>query len=326
MRRLTLLLLLVMALVISACQPQAEATPTEEPTAEVEPTAEAEAAEETEAPEAEVTEEADTEAEATEEAEAGDENRLILATTTSTENSGLLAEIVPMFEEETGIDVDIVAVGTGQALELGRNGDADVVLVHARALEDAFVEEGYGTQRYDVMYNDFVILGPEEDPANVAEAESAADAFARIAEAEARFISRGDDSGTHVKEQEIWAAADVTPEGDWYESAGQGMGAVLTIANEQQAYTLSDRGTYIPRTVEGTDLVVLYEGDEILFNPYGVIPVNPERNPSVNADAAQQFVDWLISVETQEAIANFQLNDQQLFFPDSEPYREAQAE
>ena len=324
MRRLTLLLLLVVALVISACQPQAEAAPTEEPTTEVEPTAEAEAAEDAEAPE--VTEEAETEEAETEEAEAGDENRLILATTTSTENSGLLAEIVPMFEEETGIDIDIVAVGTGQALELGRNGDADVVLVHARALEDAFVEEGYGTQRYDVMYNDFVILGPEEDPANVAEAESAADAFARIAAAEAQFISRGDDSGTHVKEQEIWAAADVTPEGDWYESAGQGMGAVLTIANEQLAYTLSDRGTYIPRTVEGTDLVVLYEGDEILFNPYGVIPVNPELHPTVNADAAQQFVDWLISVETQEAIANFQLNDQQLFFPDSEPYREAQAE
>jgi tungstate transport system substrate-binding protein len=221
---------------------------------------------------------------------------LILATTTSTNDSGLLDYILPDFEEKYNATVSVVAVGTGQALELGRNGDADVVLVHARALEDAFMADGEGTQRYDVMHNDFVILGPADDPAYIASMTSAADALSQIAGTKATFISRGDDSGTHTKEKEIWAAANLTPEGDWYLSAGQGMGAVLTMAAEQQAYTLSDRATYLARKAEGLDLEVLVEGDPVLFNPYGVILVNPEKHPDVKAALAQQFADWLISV------------------------------
>lgn len=257
--------------------------------------------------------------------EAGsDDNRLTLATTTSTENSGLLDAILPDFEEQFGAEVDVVAVGTGQALELGANGDADVVLVHARTREDAFVEAGSGTQRYDVMFNDFVIIGPAEDPAGVSGMTDAATALTQIAEAEVIFVSRGDDSGTHTKELAIWEAAGITPAGDWYVSAGQGMGAVLTIAEEEQGYTLTDRGTYIARTAEGISLEVLVEGDEVLFNPYGVIPVNPEAHPNVNGALAQSFVGWLTSIETQEAIGAYQVEGQQLFFPDSQVYREAQ--
>lgn len=248
--------------------------------------------------------------------------RLILATTTSTEDSGLLDEILPVFEEMYNAEVDVIAVGTGQAIALGEAGDADVILVHARAREDAFVEDGFGTERYDVMYNDFVILGPEDDPAGIAEAETAAEAFTLIAEAEAPFISRGDDSGTHTKERNIWTLTDIgEPEADWYISAGQGMGAVISMSDELTAYTLSDRGTYIARAAEGLELIVLFEGDPELSNPYGVIPVNPDLHPTVNAELAQQFVDWLISVETQEMIEAYTVNDQQLFFPDSEPYR-----
>jgi tungstate transport system substrate-binding protein len=257
-------------------------------------------------------------------AESASTTRLILATTTSTYDSGLLDAIIPDFEEKTGYDVDIVAVGTGQAIALGESGDADVLLVHARSREDAFVEAGFGTERYDVMYNDFVILGSEDDPAGIAGGDDAAAAFIAIAEVEANFISRGDDSGTDTKEKEVWAAADISPEGDWYQSAGQGMGAVLTIANEQAAYTLSDRGTYIARTAVGIDLVVLVEGDPILSNPYGVIPLNPEKHPTINFAGAEAFVAWLTALETQEAIAAYQVNEQQLFFPDSEAYRESQ--
>lgn len=249
-----------------------------------------------------------------------DPQRLILATTTSTEDSGLLDEILPLFEEEFNAEVDVIAVGTGQAIALGENGDADVILVHARAREDAFVEDGFGTARYDVMFNDFVIIGAEDDPAGIADAETAVEAMTLIAASEATFISRGDDSGTHTKERTIWAEAEIEPEGDWYISAGQGMGAVLNIADELQAYTLSDRGTYIAREAEGLSLVVLAEGDPILANPYGVIPVNPELHPDVNAELAQEFVDWLISVETQLLIDEYTVNDQQLFFPSSEPY------
>lgn len=256
-------------------------------------------------------------------AEAG---RLILATTTSTQDSGLLDYILPDFEAQSGLDVDVVAVGTGEALELGARGDADVVLVHARAREDAFVAEGNGTARYDVMYNDFVIVGPQSDPAGIAGVASAAEAFQRIAEAQAPFVSRGDDSGTHTKEKAIWESAGITPEGDWYISAGQGMGAVLTMSAEQGAYTLSDRATYIARVAEGLDLVVLMEGDPALFNPYGVIPVNPEKHPNVNAQGAQAFVEWIISLETQELIASFKVNDAQLFVPDSEAWRAAHPE
>jgi tungstate transport system substrate-binding protein len=244
--------------------------------------------------------------------------RLILATTTSTNDSGLLEVILPDFEEKFGATVDVVAVGTGQAMELGRNGDADVLLVHARALEDAFVAEGFGTQRYDVMYNDFVIVGSAEDPAQIKGVATAAEAFTLIAESESPFVSRGDDSGTHVKEQAIWEAAAMTPEGDWYTSAGQGMGAVLTMSDELGAYTLTDRATYLAQQAEGLTLEILVEGDAELFNPYGVIPVNPEKFPTVNAALAQRFADWITSAETQTMIADFKINEQQLFFPNAE--------
>jgi len=259
-------------------------------------------------------------------AEASDPGRLILSTTTSTADSGLLDYILPDFEEKTGIEVDVIAVGTGQALEMGRAGDADVVLVHSRAAEDQFVAEGHGTERYDVMYNDFIIIGPPSDPAGISGMESAAEAFARIAETESIFVSRGDESGTHNKELAIWKEAGIEPSGDWYQSAGQGMGAVITIANEQQGYTLSDRATFVAFDAEGLELVILVEGDPILFNPYGVIPVNPETHPGVNYEAAQQFAEWITSLETQELIASFEVNGMQLFIPDSEAWRAANSD
>jgi tungstate transport system substrate-binding protein len=251
---------------------------------------------------------------------------MILATTTSTENSGLLADILPVFEEEDNVKVEVVAVGTGQALALGEEGNADVLLVHARAKEDAFMEAGHGSRREDVMYNDFVIVGPGADPAGIRGMTEAAAAFKQIAQTESPFISRGDDSGTHTKEKAIWSAAGLEPSGDWYNSAGQGMGAVLTIADEQQAYTLSDRATYLARTLEGIDLQILVEGDPILFNPYGVIAVNPDKGEHIKADLAQQFIDWLISVPTQKLIGEFGVKEfgSPLFTPDSVPWRESQ--
>ncbi|MDX1688188.1 MAG: substrate-binding domain-containing protein [Candidatus Promineifilaceae bacterium] len=251
---------------------------------------------------------------------------LTLATTTSTENSGLLEYLLPAFEEEYNVDVDVVAVGTGQALQLGEDGNADVLMVHARSLEDAFMEAGHGVRREDLMYNDFVIVGPPDDPAGVAGMEDAAAAFAQIAEAEAPFVSRGDDSGTHTKEKAIWEEAGVEPSGDWYISAGQGMGAVLTMSDEQQAYTLSDRATYLARTLEGTELEILVEGDPILFNPYGVIAVNPDKGEHIQNDLANRFIDWLISVPAQEMIAEYGVEEfgDPLFTPDSEPWRAAQ--
>jgi tungstate transport system substrate-binding protein len=251
--------------------------------------------------------------------------RLILATTTSTNDSGLLDYILPDFEAETGVSVEVIAVGTGQALTLGENGDADVLLVHARAREDAFMDAGHGVRREDVMYNDFVIVGPPDDPANIQGMENAAEAFQAIAAAKAPFVSRGDDSGTHTKEKSIWEAAGMEPSGDWYISAGQGMGAVLTMADEQQAYTLSDRATYLARTLEGTDLVILVEGDPILFNPYGVIAVNPDKNPEIQNALANTFIDWLTSIPVQEKIAAFGIEEfgQPLFVPDSELWQAA---
>lgn len=249
---------------------------------------------------------------------------LTLATTTSTYDSGLLDYILPVFEEQFNADVSVVSVGTGQAIALGESGDADVILVHARAREDAFVEDGFGTQRYDVMYNDFVIIGPAEDPAGIRGMESAAAAFDQIAASEVPFVSRGDDSGTHTKERGVWAETEFgEPSSDnaWYTSAGQGMGAVLTMSNELQAYTLTDRATYIAQQAEGLELEIMVEGDAILLNPYGVIPVNPDLHDGIEAELAQQFVDWLTSLETQELIASFTVSDQQLFFPDSEAYR-----
>jgi tungstate transport system substrate-binding protein len=219
----------------------------------------------------------------------------------------------------------VIAVGTGQALALGEAGDADVLMVHARAREDAFMEAGHGVRREDLMYNDFVIVGTESDPAGIAGMTDAAAAFAKVAEAEAPFVSRGDDSGTHTKEKAIWSAAGVEPSGGWYISAGQGMGAVLTMADEQQAYTLSDRATYLARTLEGTELQIVVEGDPILFNPYGVMVVNPDKGDHIQDELANTFIDWLISVETQEEIGQFGVAEfgAPLFTPDSEPWREA---
>lgn len=254
---------------------------------------------------------------AEEEAQTG--GTLLLATTTSTEDSGLLNFILPDFTAQTGATVEVVAVGTGQALQIGRDGNADVVLVHARASEDQFMDEGHGVRREDVMYNDFIIVGPPEDPAGIGGGQDAAAALAQIAQAEAPFVSRGDDSGTHSKEKAVWAATGIEPAGDWYISAGQGMGAVLTMADELPAYTLTDRATYLARTLEGTSLVILVEGDPLLFNPYGVIAVNPDKGAHIQADLANRFIDWLISPETQARIGEFGVAEfgSPLFVPDA---------
>lgn len=243
--------------------------------------------------------------------------RMVLATTTSTENSGLLDELLPPFERRHNVVVDVIAVGTGQALEIGRSGDADVLMVHAPELERQFVADGYGVERVYFMYNDFVVLGPAADPASVGGAGNVADAFARIASAQQEFISRGDNSGTHVKELEIWGQAGVDTSGAWYREVGQGMGAVITLTNEQQAYTLADRGTYLSY-IGDVDIQVVFEGDALLFNPYGIIAVNPERHPHVNVDLAQALIDHVTSAEGQAIIAGYLVGGEQLFFPDSD--------
>lgn len=243
-------------------------------------------------------------------------DRLRLATTTSTENSGLLDYILPVFTERYGISVDVVAVGTGAALELGRNGDADVVMVHARSLEDQFVAEGYGVNRRGIMYNDFILLGPPEDPAGIAAAGSAAEAMRMIADAEAVFISRGDNSGTHNRELQLWDSAGVTPAGNWYREVGQGMGTVITMTNEEQAYTLADRGTYLSYRSD-IDLTVLTEGDPALFNPYGIIAVNPERYPDSNYVGAMALIAFLTAPEGQELIGQYRVQGEVLFTPDA---------
>jgi tungstate transport system substrate-binding protein len=253
------------------------------------------------------------------------EKKLTLATTTSTQDSGLLDYLLPAFEKEFGAKVDVIAVGTGQALQLGVDGNADVLLVHSRAKEDEFMKNGDGVRREDVMYNDFVIVGPESDPAGIKGMTSAVDAFKKIAESQSKFISRGDDSGTHTKEKAIWKKAGIEPAGDWYVSAGQGMGEVLTMAEEQQAYTLSDRATYLSRTKEGLGLVILLEGDKDLFNPYGVIAVNPAKNAKIQTELANQFIDWLVSLPVQEKIAEFGKADFgiSLFTPSSTAWKAA---
>lgn len=258
-------------------------------------------------------------AEATATAVVHSASRIILATTTSTQDSGLLDIILPDFTAKTGLDVDVIAVGTGQAMELGARGDADVLLVHARAREDEFVANGDAPARYDVMYNDFVIVGPPSDPAGIKGLGSAAEAFKTISDKQAPFISRGDDSGTHTKEKSVWKAAAIEPSGDWYQSAGQGMGAVLTMAGEQEAYTLSDRATYLARKAEGLDLDILVEGDKVLFNPYGVLPVSPDKHPAVNFEGATAFVEWITSPETQKLIGEFGVDKfgQPLFVPNA---------
>ncbi len=246
---------------------------------------------------------------------AGAEERLRMSTTTSTENSGLLAVLLPPFEKANGCKVDVISVGTGKALKIGETGDVDVVFVHARELEDRFVAAGYGVDRRDVMYNDFVVLGPPDDPAGARGAKTAADAFRAVAAKEAPFVSRGDESGTHRKEGEVWRAAGIVPKGRWYLEVGQGMGEVIQMATQRKAYTLSDRGTYIAYRKK-TDLVVLHEGDPSLRNPYGIIAVNPERHPHVNYELARKFIDYVTGKEGQEIIANFRIDGDPLFFPD----------
>jgi len=239
-----------------------------------------------------------------------------LATTTSTENSGLLGVILPMFEKKYGGKVRVVAVGTGAALKLGENGDADVVLVHARELEDKFMAAGHGSVRRDVMYNDFIIVGPKADPAGVRGSKDVIAAMKKISASGARFVSRGDESGTHQMEKGYWKQAGVTPQTPWYVSAGQGMGQVLTMAGQMQGYTLTDRATYAAYR-DKTGLDVLVEGDRRMFNPYGVIAVNPQRHPGLNNKGAMAFVDWMTSAEGQKAIADFKINGVQMFFPDT---------
>lgn len=242
------------------------------------------------------------------------ETRLRLATTTSTDNSGLLGAVLPPFEQKYGIKVDVIAVGTGKALKLGENGDVDVVLVHAREAEEEFINNGFGANRRDVMYNDFIIVGPGSDPAGIKQSAKAADAFVSIEQKAVPFISRGDDSGTHKKEQRLWQLAGIKPKGEWYIEAGQGMGAVLHMADEKQACTLTDRGTWIA-FAKKLDLAVLTEGDPMLFNPYGIIAVNPARHPHVNYMEAMLLIAWFTSPEGQKMIAEFKKDGQALFVP-----------
>lgn len=239
---------------------------------------------------------------------------ITVASTTSTENSGLFGHILPIFQAETGIEVRVIAQGTGQALETGRRGDADVVFVHARAQEEKFVAEGWGVQRFDVMYNDFVIVGPAEDPAGLKAATGAADAMAKIAASGASFASRGDDSGTHTAEKNLWKAAGIEPAGAWYLSTGSGMGATLNTAAQVPAYALTDRGTWLSFQNRGP-LEVVFEGDAVLFNPYGIMLVNPAKHPSVKAAEGQAFIDWITSDAGRAAIASFKVGGEQLFFP-----------
>jgi len=251
---------------------------------------------------------------------------LRLATTTSTQDSGLLGAILPGFERACSCRVSVIAVGSGQALEIGRRGDADVLLVHSRKAEDRFVAEGHSRQRFDVMYNDFVLVGPEADPAKLLGTRLARDAFAAIARAAAPFASRGDKSGTHVMEQEIWAAANVTPGAPWYRSLGQGMGETLMFAQEQQAYTLTDRATWLALRAKLPALGLRVGGDSAadnadpgLRNQYGVLIVSPDKHPGVNATLAARFVEWLLSAETQRAIGEFGVSrfGQPLFRPNA---------
>jgi tungstate transport system substrate-binding protein len=275
----------------------------------------------------------------------GESGTIKMSTTTSTENSGLLDVLLPAFTADTGIQVKVFAKGTGAAIRDGMDGNVDIIFVHARALEDKFVADGYGAYRLGVMHNDFVILGPLNDPAHIKGSSNAAESLKKIADVKADFVSRGDDSGTHVKEQELWKETQIplkteTTEymkdgkkatrsfqypgglGQWYFSIGQGMGKCLTFAEEKGAYTLSDRGTYLKykygRT-QGLDLEIVCEGDPALFNPYGIIPVNPEKYPSVNFADAERFAKWLVSPKAQGLIANYKIEGKQAFFPDAIP-------
>lgn len=246
--------------------------------------------------------------------------RVIMSTTTSTEDSGLLDFLLPIFKEDTGYDVEVIAVGTGKALKMGEDGEADVLLVHAKASEEEFVEAGHGLERFDVMYNDFIIIGPKEDPAKIGEnaANDVVKALKEIHNKQSVFVSRGDDSGTHKKELGCWKQADIEPQGEWYVEAGKGMGDVIQMAEEMNGYTLSDRATYL-NMKDKIGLEILVEGDEQLYNQYGVIAVNPEKNDQINAEGAQAFVDWILSEKVQNLIAEFGKEEfgQSLFIPNA---------
>ncbi|NND92892.1 MAG: solute-binding protein [Granulosicoccus sp.] len=248
-----------------------------------------------------------------------DEPFIIVQSTTSTQNSGLLDAILPSFSEASGIEVRVVAVGTGQAIRNATNGDGDVLLVHARAAEERFVADGHGVQRFDVMYNDFILAGPTADPAGIAGSSDIVTAMQGIADSRSTFASRGDDSGTHKAELNLWALAGVDAQaasGDWYRETGSGMGATLNAATGMSAYVLTDRATWIAFGNK-SNYAILVEGDDRLFNQYGIIQVNPARHANVKAEEAQKFIDWLIGSEGQRAIAEFRIDGQQLFFPNA---------
>ncbi|MFN8595826.1 MAG: substrate-binding domain-containing protein [Anaerolineae bacterium] len=303
-----MLLLLTISLIVAACAPAAAPAPTQAP-------APAQPAAPTQAP-------------------ASGEQVLKLATTTSTQDSGLLDAILPDFQKQCNCRVDVVAVGTGQAIEIGSKGDADVLLVHARKSEDKFVADGHAKERFDVMYNDFIILGPKDDPAKASSAAAAKDAFKAIMDSGSTFASRGDKSGTNTKELGIWATLGITPTKDmaWYKALGQGMGETLTFANEQKAYTLSDRGTYLSMKDKLPNLVVILGGntlaenkDKSLLNPYGVMAVNPDKHPGVKYDLAMQFIKWINSVDEQQKIGDYGKDKygQSLFYPSSAEWKAA---
>jgi tungstate transport system substrate-binding protein len=246
------------------------------------------------------------------------EKSIVVASTTSTQDSGLFGHILPLFKQKTGIDVKVIAQGTGQALDTAKRGDTDVVFVHAKAQEERFVSDGWGLKRYPVMYNDFVLIGPKSDPARV-KGKDIETALKTIKAKEAPFISRGDKSGTHSAELTLWKAAGIEIEknhGPWYRAIGQGMGAALNTASASNAYVLADRGTWLSFKNRG-ELDIVVEGDKRLFNQYGVILVNPEKHPHVKKELGQQFIDWLVSADGQKAIADYKINGQQLFFPNA---------
>jgi tungstate transport system substrate-binding protein len=244
---------------------------------------------------------------------------IVVASTTSTQDSGLFGHVLPLFKAKTGIDVRVVAQGTGQALDTGRRGDADVVFVHARSAEEKFLAEGFGVKRYPVMYNDFILIGPQSDPAGIRGSKDIVAALKTLKDKGSAFISRGDKSGTHQAELNLWSIAgiDIAKEkGPWYKEIGQGMGAALNTASASNAYVLADRGTWLSFKNRG-DLVIAVEGDKRLFNQYGVMLVNPQKHPSVKKEPGQQFIDWLVSAEGQKAIADYKINGEQLFYPNA---------
>lgn len=244
------------------------------------------------------------------------ERSILLASTTSTENSGLFAHLLPIFRAATGVEVRVISVGTGQAFAIARNGDADALLVHDAAGEEALVSDGFASERRDVMYNDFVLVGPRSDPAGIRNAASAAEAFARIAAAGAVFVSRGDDSGTHRAEQRIWAQVGIAPRASWYRELGSGMGATLNAAAGMEAYVLADRGTWAGFG-NRRGLELLYQGDPALFNQYGSLLLSPERLPHLKHALAAQWHEWLLSAAGQQAIAEFRINGEPVFFPNA---------